>query len=55
MDYGTYTGGIYPDNNNWARWVMDNMQGNIPDYGMPSPPPPARRILITRVQTLMLR
>lgn len=42
MDYGTYTGGIYPDNNNWARWVMDNMQGNIPDYGMPSPPPPAR-------------
>lgn len=33
-----YTGGGYPDNNNWARWVMDNIQGNIPDYGMPSPP-----------------
>ncbi len=39
MDYSVYPGGVYPDNNNWARWVMDNIQGNIPDYGMPAPPP----------------
>jgi rubrerythrin len=37
MDYSVYPGG-YPDNNNWARWVMDNIQGNIPDYSMPAPP-----------------
>ncbi len=39
MDYSVYPGGVYPDNNNWARWVMDNMQGNIPDYEMPALPP----------------
>ena len=39
MDYSIYPGGVYPENNSWARWVMDNIQGNIPDYGMPAPPP----------------
>jgi rubrerythrin len=37
MDYSAYFGGGYPDN--WARWVMDNMQGNIPNYGIPAQPP----------------
>jgi rubrerythrin len=36
MDYSAYSGGGYTDK--WSRWVMDNMQGNIPDYSMPAPP-----------------
>ena len=37
MDYSVYPGG-YPENNSWAKWVMENIQGNIPDYEMPAPP-----------------
>jgi len=37
MDYSVYSGGGYHDS--WARWVMDNMQGNMPNCSLPAPPP----------------
>ncbi len=38
MDYRAFPGEGYTYDNGWARWVMDNMQGNIPNYDMPSLP-----------------
>ena len=39
MDYRSLPGGEHAYDNGWARWVMDNIQGNIPGYDMPVPPP----------------